>query len=320
MTFIEKIKFLKEKIREALIVYNIHKNPIFENNRLLGEILRNTHSIEKGLSLDNVRLGFGYKKIRDACLMVKMYYTNGGDMNLVQLKMFRDALSQYVRFHKEKGFENEIIQEVKALLDDINLIIPSSNKETGGFTFFRKPYYSESEYATFERLFKDRHSIREFDHKPVDSQILKRAIELAMRCPSACNRQCYRLYVIDHKLFSMLGDWVEGTGGFDKELDKLLIITGQLSVYRLSEQFQHVVSSSIFVAYLSMSLQANGIGACVIQRNIFPNKKWEKIKQNFNISGDELPVCCIGIGNLKEETKVPISNRLAYDEIVTVFE
>ena len=315
--FINRLKYLKKVVQEANVFFDMSNDPSYENNRLLGEIIRNTHSIEKGLSLENVRMGFGLSKIQDACGYIDKYHNNGGDMKAAPLFMFRDALSKYLAFHKEKNFHNQTIDKVSRLVEGLNKTIAASDTVYGGILSFEKPNYTIDEYNAFVKIVNDRHSLREFDSTPVDRVKLRNAIELAMRCPSACNRQCYRLYILEHEDFQLLSDWIGGTGGFDKDLDKLILITGKTSVYKLQEQYQHVVTSSIFAGYLSLTLQANGIGACVIQRSLFPNKSWNNVKTNLNIPGDEMPVCCIGIGNFKEVSKAPVSYRLGYDEIVT---
>lgn len=314
--FINKAKYFKKIFKEANIIFNMSYDAAYENNRLLGEIIRNTHSIEKGLSLENVRLGFGLAKIKQACSFVHKYHDNGGDMNADPIHMFSDALKSYIAFHVKKSYKSETIEEVLSMLNDLDKIVPSSNFVHGGILEFEKPSYTNEEYNAFEKIVRDRHSAREFDHTHVDPNKLKKAIELAMRCPSACNHQCYRLYILEQNDFRLLNDWIGGTGGFDNELDKLLIITGKTSMYRLNEQYQHIVTSGIFAGYLTLTLQANGIGACVIQRNIFPNKSWDQVKTNLSIPGDEMPVCCIGIGNLKDSSKAPVSYRLSYDEVV----
>lgn len=60
----EKINYLRWMLSCALKTWNKLHAPEFETNRLLGEIIRHTHSIEKGLSLNHVRMGFGLEKIK----------------------------------------------------------------------------------------------------------------------------------------------------------------------------------------------------------------------------------------------------------------
>ena len=51
--------------------------------------------------------------------------------------------------------------------------------------------------------------------------------------------------------------------------------------------------------------------------NVMPNSMWSVITTQFNIPGNEEVVCCLGIGNLKKEYKVPRSYRLPYETIVS---
>ena len=104
-----KIKYCLTVLKRAINVYNILHNCKFYNNRCLGDIVRNTHSIEKGLSLANVRLGFGYEKILNAFNNVRNYQNNGGDMHAEELMMFVNALETYIDFHKNKDYVDDKI-------------------------------------------------------------------------------------------------------------------------------------------------------------------------------------------------------------------
>lgn len=53
------ISKLRVLVREARRNRQILKNPKFQKSRVEAEIIRNVHSIEKGLSLAAPRLGFG---------------------------------------------------------------------------------------------------------------------------------------------------------------------------------------------------------------------------------------------------------------------
>jgi hypothetical protein len=97
----------------------------------------------------------------------------------------------------------------------------------------------------------------------------------------------------------------------------MIIITGNISMYYASEAMQHTVSAVVYASYLTMTLQAYGIGCCFLQRNIFPNPEWATIAKRLGIPADEQAVCALGIGNYKEAYKVPTSYRLKFDSIVT---
>lgn len=176
--------------------------------------------------------------------------------------------------------------------------------------------YDESNYLTLKKIAEERHSIRDFNDENVPMEKLRKAIEIAQRAPSACNRQGVRVYVITDKYKECLKGWLEGTGGFSDSVDKFILITGRISSYRKDEPFQYIVSASIFAGYLTLALQSLGIGACVIQRSVLYNKKWEDIAKSLCIPGDEQAILMVGTGMPKNEYKVPVSWRLQYNEQV----
>ena len=69
-------------------------------------------------------------------------------------------------------------------------------------------------------------------------------------------------------------------------------------------------------SYLTLSLEANNIGCCFVQRPVVPDMNWSKIAKSIGACEDEQLICCLGIGNLKEEYTVPVSHRLNYNMIV----
>lgn len=303
-------------MKHALYFIKKQNDPLFEKERLMGEILRNTHSIEKGLSLENVKKGFGIKKIIEVESLIDRYNSIGGDINDIPIRMFTSSLYEYLNYHSMIGYYDSNIQKVHQIYEKLKETISTPYTGMGGVVCVRKNILSEEKLDTIRDLFLNRHSVREFDKTPVDMDNLRKAIELAMHCPSACNRQCYRVHIVNKSAFARLNNWMDGMGGFADDIDKLIIITGNISVYRMTELYQHVVTTSVFASYLTLSLQAYGIGCCFIQRDVIPNKKWCKIANEFNIPLNEEIVCCLGIGNLKDEYTVPISYRLPYETIV----
>ena len=68
----------------------------FEKSRIEAEIVRNVHSIEKGLSIKNPRLGFGVKKINEMFSLVERYLEISRDVEALYFVV--DAvMAQYRR-------------------------------------------------------------------------------------------------------------------------------------------------------------------------------------------------------------------------------
>ncbi len=60
----------------------------------------------------------------------------------------------------------------------------------------------------FERLIRERYSVRAYSNKPVEEQKLRKVLEAAVLAPTAANRQAFRLIVIS-------------TSGREEELKKI---------------------------------------------------------------------------------------------------
>ena len=165
-----------------------------------------------------------------------------------------------------------------------------------------------------EKLFNTRHSIRNFSTKPVSNDIIKKAIELAHKCPSACNRQGVRSYIIDKSKANIILENPNGFKSFSENISKYIIITGKISSYNYGKINQYIVSASIFAGYLSLTLHLYGLGACIIQRPVIWNENMEKLKKEFEIEDDEQIICMIGVGSIEGIIKVPISHKISIDE------
>lgn len=320
MKIINRIKHIIKIAVKSNHVLLLLNNPKFENERLSAELVRNVHSIEKGLSLRNIRPCFGYAKIMEASeLANKLIDSDNKDYD-ESILMFVHALKAYLEYHDEinvidnkltiihRTYEN-LLEKVKSAFDD-NML--------GGCLLLSAKKYLESDFTVLKQLIYDRHSVRQFSEEPVDLNDLFAAIECASHCPSACNRQGFRVHVVCKDKMSVFNDWFEGIGGFAEEIDKMLLITGKISTYRASEEFQYIVSSAVFAGYLTLTLQAKNIGCCFIQRPVLHTKKWAKVSTELGISADEQIICALGIGNYLPEYKVPVSHRFHVDKIVTV--
>lgn len=278
------------------------------------EIVRNVHSIEKGLSLEKPRSFFGIAKIHEMCSLTKEYNTMP-DKRTSVIWMVIDALEAYLKFHRE-NLNDSRIKTVSEQLEQIKTFTEKPSDRAYGGVLHVRTSTDEAVYQHFKKLVEARHSVRDFSGEAVPMEKLRKAIEIALRAPSACNRQGVRAYIITGDNKQYLSKWLAGVGGFADSVDKFIMITGKISAYRSEEQFQYVVSASIFAGYLSLALQSVGIGGCLIQRPLLRGKKWNELSEHFQIPRDEQIVIMLGIGMLKEEYNVPVSNRFTYEEQV----
>ena len=292
----------------------LQKNKSVQGSRIEANIIRLLHAVEKGLCLENPRLGFGIKKIIEMFDLLESYLALENADHFC-LYMVRDALQAYLDFHEEKGFFNADIQTVREKLAWLKAQLPEQEGVYGGILQLKKEDM-QIDQELVEKLFKTRHSVREFSGEPVSQEDIKKAVALAQLCPSACNRQCARVYFVETKKYleEMKTD-LQGIGGFADDAQGFLLVTAKKSAYALGERHQHIVSGAIFAGYLSLALHAYSIAACTVQRSVSPNVMWDRFKKINHIPDDEQIVVMFAIGKYKEETKVPVSKRFSTDSI-----
>ncbi len=287
---------------------------IFEKDRREAKIVRLVHSIEKGLSIANPRLGFGYEKIKNIYSWV-MLHIESDNIDSDCVLMARDAIGEYCDFHEKNGYVSEKFDEIKQIYTELCSKLKPTEKKYGG-TRVVSLKDDLMDKQIIDKFFSTRHSVREFEGGHVDESLIKHAIELAQYSPSACNRQAVRVYSIDCKKYiSDMKTDLGGIGGFAEDVDKFLLICGKESAYEENEYKQFVVTAAMFAGYLTMSLHGLGIGACVIQRSLRYDFNWERFCKINHISLDEQIVCMIGIGKLKDTVRVPVSNRYPVEKI-----
>lgn len=307
MQILEKMKFFKHEMIRCNQAWEQLHDKSFEMNRKAGNLIRYTHSMEKGMSIAEPRLGFGHEKQRNMIsLMEELRHSKDG-FHQEAVMMAVSALRAYVDYHIAREYDDEMIRRIAEYLSTYSVSFDA--KEYGGVMNVDREGMNVDREAA-EKLFLTRHSIRDFEDSEVDESTLMCAVKLAQKAPSACNRQGVRVYIINHNHADALKKWTTGTGGFEKAIKEFILITAKQSVYDINERYQYIVSASMYAAYLSLTLHAYGLGACVIQRGVVFNEGWREVRDRLNIPKDEQVICILGVGNLKDRYVVPVSHRL----------
>ncbi len=295
----------------------VQAGKIQKKDRLTGRIVRYVHSIEKGLVIESPRPEFGYTKIKAIYEWIQEYLKLE-NIDKTCVYMAADALSAYCKYHDSLNISSEKLDEIRQIAAELGEI-KEKDKATGVFggTLVINKDEMCFDSAEVERFFKTRHSVRQFNKEPVSDELIHKAVELAQTAPSACNRQAVRTYVIDaRKFMETYPAKLDGIGGFVESCDKIILVTGKLSPYEEAEYKQFIVSAGIFAGYLSLALHGLGLGACVVQRPLRPSKEWIEFCRMYSIPIDEQIVCMLTVGQLKEQTPVPLSKRFDTDAIL----
>ena len=266
------------------------------------ELLQLAHRLEKGLLIENPRPMWGWEKANRLIDLVNhvhdVYYK-------------RTAISVLNAFLESKEKSCMIEDRNKCdLFKKDHLLDPFCRD--GGAMKYRREDFSKEEVAIIEKLFITRHSIRSFTEEIVPESSLIEAIDLALRCPSACNRQPFHIYVINKETKERIGNR-EGYSG-----SQFLFVTGDIRAFALGEFNDWIVSPSIFVGYLTLALHLYGIGSCVIRQDLVCDTRYNKaIRAVCNIPDEEKLILELAVGYYKSDNLVPYSNRHKGKDIVT---
>ena len=264
-------------------------------------ILQTAHRLEKGLCIRNPRAGWGFDKAnRLVRLVVKEGKQESPDT--VAMQIGTGVLAAYVEAKRASEAQEDVegLKKLLSLIDEVGLQI--SRSDDGGAILLKKEDVIQD--AAVERLFLTRHSVRDFADTPVEKEKLERAVTLALRAPSACNRQATQVYVLSGE------ERIRAGAKNEYHADRYLIITGNMKAFNLKELNDWIVSSSVFCGYLSLALHAEGIGSCVFRKEIIRNSSYnDQVRAICHIPDDEQIILEMAIGNYKDEFKVPMSRR-----------
>ena len=263
-------------------------------------LLQTSHRLEKGLCVRNPRALWGYDKARKLVSLIQKEKANASPDEL-SILIAEAVLASFIAEKENIPSERDCLNKLKELVSSVNLNLSMKNNYGGALELHKKDILQDQ---SVENLFLTRHSVRDFSDTPVDEAKLSRAVELALRAPSACNRQASQIYVIN------ANDRIKAGGTNECHADKYLIITGNMKAFALSELNDWIVSSSVFAGYLSLSLHAEGIGSCIFRKDIIQRSKYnDMIKSICHIPDDEQIILEMAIGNYKDLFKVPVSCR-----------
>lgn len=271
------------------------------------------HAIEKGLSLSNPRVGFGEEKVKTILEMVAYYKKNfNNDEFLDEVK---SILHNYFDFQKSKNHvNNDLIEMFEGLFGE-----DTYNKELGGIKYLTKNDISKTISCDFEAFVESRCAIRDFCNTPVDINLIRNALKIAEKTPSACNRQPWSVYVYREKMKNEIFKWQHGSMGFYEEMDTAILVCCNIQSYFMGEVNLPYVDGGLYAMTLIYALHSQGLGTIPLTMGLGANNI-KYLYKHFGIKDSEVPILLIGVGNLKDEFKVAKSNRFPYDSYTTFFQ
>jgi len=137
------------------------------------------------------------------------------------------------------------------------------------------------------RLLKERRSIRSYDSRPIDDEILTKILDAARWCWSAVNRQPWKFYVIRNKeLISKVAKECT-TGLFAAEAPVLVALVGDVD----AQPNWYIQDLSFVSLQLALAAWTFGIGTCFIG-----NINREKVNKLLNLKERDYLLTVLPLG------------------------
>ena len=302
--------------------YDLHRFWRYASNHRVGgctetqrvsAIIATYHVIEKGMSMPEVRLGYGQDVIRKLIGLILSYQSAGYSINEQPIEEAVGALLAYIDFHIDRDFElGKIAEEILELTDKLNA--------HGGGTFrLKRDEICELGKASFREFSQSRHSIRNYADLDVPIELIREAVVIAQKTPSVCNRQSFRVYVSkDRATKNAILNHQSGNRGFGHSADKVIVVTSDLETFfASSERNQPFIDGGLFSMSLMYALHHLGLGSCPLNWCVNAIRD-RRFRAAYDIPDNEVVIMLISVGYLPEQLDVPQSGRRPVDEIFQI--
>ena len=325
-SFLDRLLNIKERLSSTL-VFNYDKKRFIKNysashkkaslNQIKTYLIFYTHSLEKGLSHDDFRNGFGKKALTALSTNLKVYEKNGFDKSDKVYVNAISTLKEYIKAHSSVGYDTDYLSKMfEHFLDEAK----KCKKDIGGKMVINKSDKINNKLKNFKDLFTERYSVRSYSDDPVDIEDIKTAIDISMKTPSVCNRQSSRVHVITNKDVIKNAMAIQGgMNGYVIPPALIAVTTDSSSFISIYERNQIFIDGGAFSMSLLLSLEYQGLAACPLN-TMFSIKRDKAMRKLLNIGSNENLIMIISVGNFKEKNNVAKSFRLSSKDITSIIE
>ncbi|MDD4747754.1 MAG: nitroreductase family protein [Salinivirgaceae bacterium] len=285
------------------------------SDKLRGKIVFRYHSIEKGLINDPIRYRFGKIKIQKLLRYLSLWVERKYSTSDSQFLTACSVVKSYMDLHIINNIDiSDIINEKE------NCLIDSfSGKQKGGTIQIQAKNYFNLALASFDQFSSSRRSVRHFNGQMVDVETIGKVIQLAGNAPSVCNRQGYKVKLINNPILA--GEILKIQGGLNSTANtvrQLIIVSVDRSVFVSSAEWYEVfIDGGIYLQNLLYSLHFYRIAAVALNwtKHFFLDKKIEKL---IGFPKQEKIIAIVAIGYPVDSFKIPFSQRKKVNETLDI--
>ena len=300
-----------EKDKKFFLNNYMYSKPITKE-KLEYDMIFEIHKLEKGFAVKNNLRPFGIDKVKRIIRNIEEYEKNEFKTSFAY-NLSYSALQEYLKFYEEKKWTDR--EEYKI----VNKFMHNKNKFTylkvGAFDYKNVDFINKIN-INYDDFISSRRSIRNFAPRELSNSDIKKAVNMAIKTPTACNRQMCKIYYIkSNNGKKVVEHYGLGLGLFDLTNANYFVITFDVSAnYFVGERNQGWFNSGLVTMNFVNALHSLGIGSCCIQfGNSF--KEEEEFKKKLNIPKNERVGVIITAGYYDEVSRIPYSTRKPLDEI-----
>lgn len=271
------------------------------------------HGLEKSLSYKKRNPKSGWSNAE------RVFYRLKVANNMEEIGFHDKAAKQVLQKFLMLPANRDLVRSKKMLKEISSMDFDAT--ETHGTIKFPKVNFEKGKLDNPEEFFYSRYSLREYSGVKVDDAIIKRAIELAMKTPSVCNRHAWHIYNSDNReIVQTALSFQNGNRPFGDKIQNLLVVTTDLKAFFAgAEHYQHWIEGGLISMSIMYALHSLGVASCPLNWSQTP-KNDKKIRKALNIKSNHTIIMMIAMGYPNEENIVCSSSRRPINEIFSQLE
>lgn len=308
--FIKKALNLNDSQVEKLkLMVQDDKRSLFLAPDLYLDALLISHSLEKGMSLDNPKKNFGEDKVLALLECLKNI-----ENKCFEYDVSMSIVDKYIKNHDGEGDKIDLI---KRQYTELKKTKPYREVPSGVGYIIRTDLLTEKN-IDFPAFLSSRHDIRKTTNEPIKESVIKRAIEIASLAPSACNRQPWKIfYSMKRENNAKLGEIVSGNKAFagDMRYYCAIVLDHRFFANRPDEFRQVYLNAGIFLSYFVLALHSLDIGSCIMQFTGLVDDADRRSRELLGLKDSEQVMAVVGFGKYPDKIKYSKAGRRSVDEI-----
>ena len=267
-------------------------------------ITKTLHTVEKGLSHEDMRLGFGNSVVNQLVDVLKSFEKDKFPLDDSAYVNAINSLKHYLIEHEKKDFKLD--SKIISFVNERN----PSNIDNNATLMIERDHALSKSTKSYDIFCRSRHSVRDFDESDVHLDKIKEAIYLAQFTPSACNRQGWRTLVISDKLkIKEILKFQNGSKGFAHKVNKLVAVCGDRASFAFPREHNQIfIDGGLYAINLLNSLHFVGLATCPMSAAL-SLQQIKNARQILKMNHEEELIMYIAVGNYKKSFCVPRSTR-----------